>query len=500
MKKFAILFSLFLLFTGCSLGAPNGEPQSALTPESTAPFLPENIDSLLEITNARRAAIIKPEPDPAQVENWNARETEPPVSISEIKFSFDPDISETSIYTFEQAQKDLDCLFYYYEIGYGPYFYFGGKDAFDAAKSAIEADLKAMTEITAPRFQESLVKHLLFVQDAHFAINQKSAVTYLEGYLSEQAFLWDTTGFIHRENGKRLLSVNGNAQYTENMVLSLTKEGDFIFRYMMYDKEQPAPVDFTYEGGEIQAAAMYSSHDASGKPAVSEEMVSLAYIDGIPVITIQTMGFPHAQEDWESKKLLELAKQLQDEPVLIVDLRNNGGGNGLLGQMFFEALTGAYITPNHYSLSRLVFGPEEPEPDPNSFYYIPSDVMAYYMKPELINDAWKLVNPEPRQIIVRDKLLIVLTNKNTASSADNFTDLSFNVENSLVIGSNTAGVMLSTASVGIKAPNTGIIGQMGFDLHVYDPSHFQEGIGFQPDLWTSGDALEAALALVKKVS
>lgn len=64
----------------------------------------------------------------------------------------------------------------------------------------------------------------------------------------------------------------------------------------------------------------------------------------------------------------------------------------------------------------------------------------------------------------RDQLLTVLTSKGTASSADNFTDIPFNVEITLVIGSNTAGVMISTASVDVKAPNTGTIGQAGCPL------------------------------------
>jgi len=499
-----------LLLTGCSSqtrinsddlqnGINSDENRNESEAVSAEPLTPDSLEQLLQLTNARRAAVIKPVPDVDPIKNWNADDAEAPVDISAIEFSFEPAISESEIYTMEQVQEDLDCLFYFYEVGYGPYYYFGGKEAFDAAKEAIQSDLEDMTEITAISFQDTLIKHLSFVQDAHFAINYNSAVDNVEGYLSEAAFLKDTAGFRSTEDNGYLRQVDGSDEFSENMVLSLTAEGDMIYRYMKLAKDQPESVELLYEDGVIQNTVMYSSHEAAGKPDKSDELVSLTYFDAVPVITIRKMGFPDARDDWEANKFLEYAEKVKDEPVLIIDLRSNGGGNGLLAQIFYEKLTGSFLTPNHYSLTRLVFGPDEPEPNPDTFYYTPLETNRYYKKPEIINDSWKLENPEPRQVVDRDQLLIILTSKGTASAADNFTDITFNLKNSLVIGSNTAGVMISSASIGVKAPNTGVIGQMGFNLAVYDPGHFQEGIGIMPDIWTSKDALEAALALVKNM-
>lgn len=508
MNKIAILLSLLLLFGGCSPQTQSGSAQESAaqssqgehSPDTVEPLTPDTLDKLLAVTNARRLAVVKPTPDTSKVENWNTEESEPTFDMSKVEYSFEPSISDTEVYAFQQVQEDLECLFYFYEVGYGPYFYFGGKEAFDTAKAAVLSDLEAMTEITALNLQESLVKHLNFVQDAHFAFNYDTAVPHQQGYLSEDTFLQDTLGFCETVGGKRVLSVAGKQNFADHMVLSLTQEGDIVYRYMLLSTEDPGAVELAFEDGETRSASLFASSEAAGSKEKGEDIVSLDRVDGVPVITINQMGFPQAKDDWGANQFLDLAEQLRDEPVLIIDLRSNGGGNGLLPQMFYERLTGSYITPNHYSLTRMVYGPNEPEPDPNSFYYIPTDIHKHYTKPEVINNHWKLENPEPRSMAERDQLLIVLTSKHTASSADNFTDITFNVKNSVVIGSNTAGVMLSTASIGIKAPNTGTIGQMGFNLAVYDPGHFQEGVGIMPDLWASGDALEAALILAKKQS
>lgn len=358
-----------------------------------------------------------------------------------------------------------------------------------------------MDEITAPDFESSLREHLSFVKDAHFVINQETNYPLLQGYLSEQAFRKDSLGFTETLSGKRVRSIDGREDFADAMVLSVTSEGDINYRYciMARTEEKPESSELIYEDGTIQTTSLFSSHEAAGQPQEHDEIVSFSRVDNIPIISVAAMGFPHANDDWEANKFLELARELQDEPVLIIDLRRNGGGNGFLPQMWYEVYTGAYLTSNHYNLFRLdlyhVFGMERSAPDPESFYYVPAHVAEYYAKPQTIDESWELENAEPRQVVENDRLLIVLTSKGTASAADNFTDITFNVENSLVIGSNTTGMFTSAAAIGAKMPNSGMVGQMGFNLSVFDENHFQEGSGLMPDLWASGDALEAALKL-----
>lgn len=506
MKYISFLLCLCLL-SGCT-AQPGGSTeasspaQGSQSEEATESLTPDSLDALLDITNARRRAIVKPTPDTSVVNDWQIEVNKSP--SSEISFGSQPAFSPDDVYTLEEARGDVDYLFYFYQLGYGPYFYFGGKSAFDAAKEGILADLENMTEITASAFEASLIQHLSFVGDGHFVINQNYNLPAVQGYLSRQAFLQDTAGFTEVITGKRVQSIGGQEDFWGDMVLSLTPEGDVVYRYLKLAQEQPDPVELAYEDGTTKTSVLYSAHKTADRPEGDDSFVSLSRVDGIPVITVTTMGFPHAASDKDANYFLSLAEELRDEPALIIDLRRNGGGNGLLPQMWFEAYTGACLTPNHYGLLRLdiydALGWESSpsEPDLDNPYYIPADVLDYYQKRQTVNESWELTNPEPREVIEHDQLLIVLTNKNTASSADNFTDLAFNVENTLVIGCNTAGMLISSASMGLKMPNSDMVGQMGFNLSVFDEDHFQEGTGFMPDLWVIGDPLEEAVALAKQ--
>lgn len=507
MKHVSVILCLCIFLSSCGITTQDttvsSMQESSPAAEATAPepLTPTNLEQLLEITNARREIIVKPVPDVSAVKDWDIGETEFPFDTSLIQFSFEPDFDKNAVYTLEQAASDVDYLFFFYELGYGPYFHFGGKEAFGKAKEAVLADLNNMPEITASAFEEALIKHLAFVEDAHFVINHNYNHPMLTGYLSELTFLKDIEGFMETESKARIRCINGIEDFADNMVLSVTPEGEIAYRYHVLANDTPLPAEITFDDEATKTTSMFSAHEASGKPKESEEVVTFYRIDDIPVIDITNMGFPHAKDDMQANRFLELAEELRGEPVLIIDLRSNGGGNGILPQMWYEAYTGEYVTPNHYNLFRLdlynAFGVKKSEPDPDAFYYIPTDVTDYFTKPEVINDSWELQNPEPRSVIENDSLLIILTSKNTASAADIFTDLAFNVKNTLVVGCNTTGMGISTAANGIKMPNSGMVGQMGFNLSVFDEDHFKEGVGFMPDLWTAGDALEAAVALAK---
>ena len=523
MRHNLMLLPICLMLAGCTAPAQQTTPNTTAAREpapsaqtqtdpasatsetagqAARPLTPDTLAKLLAITNERRDQIIKPEPDTDQVSDWKIGDLEPTFDISSVEMDFRPSFSESDIYTPEQAKADLDYLFYFYELGYGPYFYFGGKEAFDGAKAAILADLEQMDEITAPAFEASLIKHLSFVEDAHFVINQNYNHPRPQGYLTDLSFFRDSLGFTESESGKRVTAINGHETFADDMVLSVSPSGQISYRYCVMTEEQPAPSTVKYEDETTVNTAFFSSHEAAAKPEEREDIVSFTRIDDIPVITVTSMGFPHANDDGEANKFLELATELKDEPVLIIDLRHNNGGNGLLPQMWYEAYTGSYMTPNHYNLFRMdlynAFDVKLSDPDPESFYYIPANVNEHYTHPQTINESWSLQKSDPRQVIDNDRLLIILTSKSTASAADNFTDLAFNVKNSLVIGSNTTGMVVSSAALGIKMPNSGMVGQMGFNLSVFDSHHFQEGTGLKPDLWASGNALEAGLSLAKQ--
>ena len=100
--------------------------------------------------------------------------------------------------------------------------------------------------------------------------------------------------------------------------------------------------------------------------------------------------------------------------------------------------------------------------------------------------------------VPNDKLIILLIDRYAASAGENFTDQILSLENTLVIGQNTAGVLLTGGMDQFFLPNSDIQIDMGIIYNIWDEAHFKEGAGISTDVWVIGDALQAALAMLRK--
>ena len=100
-----------------------------------------------------------------------------------------------------------------------------------------------------------------------------------------------------------------------------------------------------------------------------------------------------------------------------------------------------------------------------------------------------------------DRLIIVLTGKKSASSAELFVDTMHNLENVLIIGENTSGTILSS-SERKQLPNSKIIATMGrTTIHLFPgEDYFEELRGFYPDIWVpAAEAEEFAVKLIEQL-
>lgn len=106
----------------------------------------------------------------------------------------------------------------------------------------------------------------------------------------------------------------------------------------------------------------------------------------------------------------------------------------------------------------------------------------------------------PDRFIPNQSLLVILTGKNTASAAEIFVDVAANVENTLIIGQNTYGMLLSNAYTSMTLPESGIVIQLGGSLSVFAEHSFEEYVGLSTDLWVSeAEADELAVKLVQNL-
>ena len=124
-------------------------------------------------------------------------------NISEEKFD-----SQKSL-TWEEMQEDIDYLFDFLHDSYALYDYFGGDEVFGKAKEAVIKECWSSESKTGEVLEQSLLKNLTFVKDAHFSLNQKypAANTYPFFY-RETAFI-KTEGVIKQPTKKRFSRLKG---------------------------------------------------------------------------------------------------------------------------------------------------------------------------------------------------------------------------------------------------------------------------------------------------
>ena len=310
-------------------------------------------------------------------------------------------------------------------------------------------------------------------------------------------------GFRNRRTGAyvRELHFNGEPLFfeTEDIFrLKMCSEGLFYYSIVIIYPRSEAdtfPVTITYDNGHVDNIAV----SLAPFYFIEYEAVSLQHMNGIPVITIRVMGNIYDPVFGAcANNFLGLVEEVRDEPVIIVDVRSNRGGQLFLPMMWLYNLLGEVVPTNFTSITHLntpmelltIFG----ERSHDGF-------TCMFMASERIGDYHVLSYTMPRRIVSNDQLIILLVDGASASAAEAFTDMTLNLENALIIGQNTWGVLLTDGRLNpFFLPNSGALFGFGTALHVFPEGHFSEGIGIAPDIWVNGDALEATLAMLNASS
>lgn len=412
--------------------------------------------------------------------------------------------------TMEQVEEDLDVLFKSLKTTYGAYYYFGGDEVFSRAKNAVLNGCRKTpkSQLSCNTLVSLLLEELSFVKDGHFRIvGMGTSEPLIPYFYKGKAFEKTEKGYRALDSGKMIASVDGWENLDDLMKRSLSEDGQVVYypivlRGFSGDWEyQPEDLTVRYEDGSIQTltAGKYESfYDQSHK--TSEFRFAG---EGVPLLFVRNMGFDEAKGDTVGAEFLAYLEQAKDEPVIIVDLRSNGGGNGILPFKWLNAYTGGEVTTNYISVKywskedMMAYAENTENP-----YYVSYESMTKLGGYTPVSDYYTETNGQPDHFTDNDKLLIILTGKNTASSAETFTDIAHNVRNTIIIGENTYGMLISNAYMVIALPNSHTPVQFGSDLSIFpeNETYFQEFTGLQPDFWTEGkDAEKRAVELIKRM-
>lgn len=460
MKAFASCCALALAACLLAACAP------ALPPQPT-------LEELLDEVNAEHQSIRRGEIDPTPYLRTSITEEEGLKVWDYVRAQgedFDPDRQLTRA----EAEEDVAWLFDALYYSYAFYDYLGGPAVFDAAESAVLQELEGKDSLTARELQDLLIGHLGFIKDGHFNINGvQTACRKAPFFFRQVAFVktedgWRTVG------GRTVESVDGHEDLDELFKRSISRQGDLVYYpVLLEDVAFDMQSEFQQHACSEKLTVRYadgSTQTLTAEPfqRYSEEVdadnVTEYYKNGeIPVFALNMCD--DAACDAADAAAIMVARS----PVGMVDLRTNPGGSDLICNLWLRRYT-------HTERNNM---------------YRNQYVMNVFSGPFSGADGW--VENDGR-------ILIVLTGKRTASAAETFVDMAYNVENVLFIGENTSGAQVTSAAYHIQLPHSKCVVTMGHGLFVVpqDWDYYEELRGYEPDIWVpAAEAEELAVKLME---
>lgn len=384
----------------------------------------------------------------------------------------DEEFDPQKVLTLEQATEDVDYLFTVFHDTYPLYDYFGGEEAFTAAREKILADCAAAQPLTGEVLVESMIAHLNFVEDRHFSINKQTTQP------SDYPFLFREIAFVKTENGYRtedgrnVERVDGWDNLDELFRRSLDKNGRIVYYPVILEEFKnlsmggmstricSQQLTVHYQGGESQILTAEPF-----KPYWENQEGNIVIEKDAQFPVIRMKNFTGQGE----RNVREFMNDLSDTTPLILDMRSNSGGYNDARSSFLNHLFGR-------------------------------DLPCNFLKVNTITG--EQLSKEADEFVENDRLVILLVGKMSASQAELFTDALHNLENVLIIGENTAGCAM-TGMIDFQLPNSlakVALNTMG-SMHVFPQGdYFEEGRGLLPDIWVpAGEAEELAVKLIENL-
>ena len=432
-----------------------------------------SLDDLLDFALVRREGIIKPNREALLPLTQGRTPGDLPSALR--------NNNQHQIVSLDEAIADVHIFFEALYNSYAGYVYFGGNEVFLPVKDAIIVDLIALGyTVHHFRFETILNNHLSpIINDRHFYLGSTHTTTFgrTMNYFNTPILAYDRTanGFVNRATGEYLYSIDAidGRRYDIDEILRLhvNANGELLYRPVILSEINTGSFEvvFTYENGDV-SIRRFARWTSNWRQI---QYPSLRFIYDIPVVTVMTMGFIGRDNARHATDFLGFAQELIHEPAIIIDVRGNIGGNGELGVEWFNKFLGTNVPTNFVGLN--TFG--------RNFE----------------NNHGISQNLTDR-IVPSEQLFIILTDRHTSSAGEWFVDLTFNMTNTLVIGHATAGILAFSGTFeDLRLPNSGIAFGFGEVMYIWPEGHFTENAGIQPDIWVQGDALTAALALLRNL-
>ncbi len=408
-----------------------------------------------------------------------------------------------------QAAEDVERLFYLFSHGYAGYALFNQGGAFGQAKARILEALSSRSNWSSKDLARLVYEQLGFISDCHMKIGDYQYAEHLDFWYDtslELALGWE--GYQFAVDGVLYTVSSINDQDPEAFVFpSLNARGDPIYRLGVLSKNEPASL-LLVATSDREKRRFEITLGRSDFAYYSRDLFREDEVGGIPVIRVRSFSDHHADV---LDPFVETAGAHRGDPVLIVDVRGNGGGNeawpirwiqGLTGQraesvFIFSELNSkttmagrANVFAHMYDLyprTQSYRGEAERFTDIAESYesgtYQPNWVGPYY--PQM-------------PLIANDTTLILVMNDRVASSGEGLIMRASQAENVVLVGENTRGCLTFGNAGTHQLPHSRLMVYLPINFGLYLDREFREEKGLAPDLWVpAADAVNCAVAAVR---
>ena len=434
------------------------------------------MEELLAEVNAEHAAIQKADVSTEQYSQYVSFRSSMNQDLKPAKSEGNSELS------LEQAEFDINLLFDGLHKTYGLYDLYGGDKVFEAARQQALTDCKNAGKMNADVLRQIIQNNLSFIHDMHFTIDGENISEGLYPcFFTEISFQKISDGYSTID-GKVVESVDGADNLDSLFKRSLTRKGEIVYWPVTFAKEEeatknPPSLTIHYSDGSSQTITAQPYEGIKENPELRD------------VDLYEKKGIPIQYSRWVfSKDFSEFAKELGKEKVSVMNLSLNGGGQANLASEWWQNYLGKVVPTNFFSVYT------QPYMGTAGFQGI-GDLIGV----EVV-DPWTLIYTQSDDFVDNENLLIILTGKMTASSAEIFVDMARNVENTLIIGENTGGFLTNNMSGSTKLTYSRIEVGYGNMVTIFPENDFEEGYGFEPDLWCPAVyAEEAAVNFVHRM-
>lgn len=381
------------------------------------------------------------------------------------------------VITYEQAVSDVNLLFRTLHACYGLYYYFGEAN-YQNAESQVMAWLQGQPAVSVSELTHELRRSLIFMRDAHSAIGYQldvlPGIRYEYYSCQNQVFSLDELGYYKVSNGE-ILRFAGFEDTNVSMKPTLLATDEIVYSPVLFcpDASKKNSLLFlTGPAGDIRSELLvWGSTSPYGRTPEPDYHAILQ--NGIGYVSMRQFRDDELPDIYAA--FSASGSTMRNAKVVIFDLRSNSGGSGASVYNWIRNYTGrtpSLTESNAYRHSLL-----------NSSRNPSTYELAYSKAGEFI----------PNNIPV-----IVLVDDLCVSAGERTIRLLRTMDNVLVVGSNSGGLLTSGNTHSIHLPNSSIpckIPTMIFQ----DANEGKEYIGLEPDVWCNPiSALDYALNMINR--